>query len=702
MPFLPARRPLAAALSCLSLCSVALADDAPTDTRPTALKEVSVTATRTEGFAARRVEVGPFQGQDILDIPATVNVVTRDLLDLQQPSGLYDALRNVAGVTRLQLNGLAYDNLSLRGIALDNRSSYYFNGVLPFDNNIAIPMEDKQGFEVLKGASALYYGFAVPAGIVNMTTKRAGDTPVTQIGTSVDNNGSVKGTIDVARRFGDHQQFGVRVNAATQSIHAPIDDAHGNRHMASLAADWKVSDSVLLKYDYEHVEQDLPEQAGITPLPAIKGQVTLPKLPDPGQLLSSSQHNTRARADTHLLRADFALSENWAGMVSIGRSTTERDRWAWIFRNYSLVTGKGQLQASQQNGQRYQNTNGRAEINGAFDTGPITHNVTIGFSRNRLFQPDFTTNFFVASQSLYDPTQNLVLKSSGAPKPFYAQTVWNTGTYVFDRVSLGESWEVTGGLRRSTYESQQFGTPSTDITKNTPSASVVYRLDSQSSLYASYIEGLESAGSAPGTAENPYQVLPAAVSRQSEIGYRHRFDNEMLVSVGAFDIRQPSAGVDANNVYALNGRARYRGMEFSAQGHVTTQLSVATSAMWLHARQVASTDPTIEGKTPENTPRTSASLFLAYDIASLPGLDVNAGAFYTASRPINDQDQAWIGGYTLFSAGSRYRTVLSGKPVTFQLNLENLGNKRYWSAAGSNLLSVGLGRTAMVSATLDL
>lgn len=698
IPF--ARRPLAVALACL-IVSPAFADDA-TETHPTTLKDISVTATRTQGFAAKRVEVGPYQGQDILDIPATVNVVTRDLLDLQQPSGLYDALRNVAGVTRLQLNGLAYDNLSLRGIGLDNRSSYYFNGVLPFDNNIAIPMEDKEGFEVLKGASALYYGFAVPAGIVNMTTKRAGDTPVTQIGTSVDSNGSVKGTIDVGRRFGDRQQFGLRVNAATQSIHAPIDDVHGNRHMASLAADWKVSDGMMLKYDYEHVEQNLPEQAGITPLAAVKGQVTLPRLPDPDRMLASTQHGTRARADTHLLRADFALGESWAGMVSIGRSTTERDRWAWIFRNYDLVTGKGQLQASEQNGQRYQNTNGRAEINGAFDTGPVTHNVTVGFSRNRLFQPDFTTYFFVANQYLYDPTRNLVLKASGAPKPFYAQTVWNTGTYAFDRVSLGESWEVTAGLRRSTYQSHQFGTPSSDITKNTPSASVVYRLDSRSSLYASYIEGLESGGSAPGTAANPYQVLPAAVSRQSEVGYRHRFDNEMLVSVAAFDIRQPSAGLDANNVYVLNGRARYRGMEFSAQGHLTSQLSMSASALWLHARQVASTDPTIEGKTPENTPRSSASLFLAYDIASLPGLDVNAGAFYTASRPINNQNQAWIGGYTLFTAGSRYRTRIAGKDVTFQLNLENLANKRYWSAAGSNQLSVGLGRTAMFSSTIDL
>jgi iron complex outermembrane receptor protein len=700
MSNVPTRRVLAACIACL-LSTITMADDATSSSDPVTLKGVSVIAAKANGYTARRVEVGPYQGLDMLDIAATVNVVTRDLIDAQAPAGLYDALRNVAGVSRQQLNGLSYDNLSVRGINLDNRSSYFFNGVQPFDNNIAIPMEDKQGFEVLKGASALYYGFAVPGGIVNMTTKRAGATPVTQVGTSIDNNGSAKTSIDIGRRFGAQQQFGVRVNAATQHVRSAIDNDNGYRRMGSLAADWKVNDALLLKYDYEHVEQKLPEQAGITPLAAVDGHVTLPRLPDASELLSPSMYPTKSTANTQLLRADFAISDDWAGMVSLGQSTTRRDRWLWIFRNYNLATGKGQLQGSKQNGQVYENTSGRAEINGAFDTGPVTHNVTVGFSRNRLYQPDFTTFYFVGTQYLYDPTQAITLAKSGTPKVFYAQTVWNTGTYAFDRVALGEDWEFTAGLRRSSYESTQFGTPDSETTKNTPSASLVYKLSSSSSFYASYIEGLESAGSAPATAANAYQSLPAALSRQSELGFRHRFGNDALVSVAAFQIRQPSANLGVDNVYALDGSSTFRGMEFSLQGRVLPRLSMTASAMWLHARQTESIDPALVGKTPENTPRATANVFGEYDIARLPGLSVNMGAFYTASRPINNYDQAWIGGYTLFTAGSRYRLQVAGKDVVLQLNIENLGNKKYWSAAGSSQLAVGLGRTAMLGSTID-
>ena len=179
--------PLVSALLAVGLIGMsarpAMADTTSSTTVPATdesnaqLPPVAVTSQRAHGFAPASVETGPYRGMDALDVPATVNVVTRSVMDAQGDTGLYDALRNVAGVTRQQLSGLAYDNLSIRGIPLDNRASFYFNGILPIDNNIWMPMEDKERVEVLKAASALYYGFAAPAGIVNMVTKRAGTEP---------------------------------------------------------------------------------------------------------------------------------------------------------------------------------------------------------------------------------------------------------------------------------------------------------------------------------------------------------------------------------------------------------------------------------------------------------------------------------------------------------------------------------------------
>ncbi|MGQ5270311.1 TonB-dependent siderophore receptor, partial [Xanthomonas arboricola] len=148
------------------------------------LDTVRVVGLRQNGFTVPDSQTGPYRGLDMLDVPANINVVSRDLLDAQGATGLYDALRNVAGVVRQQQSGVAYDQISIRGINLDNRSSYLFNGVLPFDNNVPIPMENKERVEVLKGAAALYYGFVTPGGVVNLVTKRATVAPVTSLSLS--------------------------------------------------------------------------------------------------------------------------------------------------------------------------------------------------------------------------------------------------------------------------------------------------------------------------------------------------------------------------------------------------------------------------------------------------------------------------------------------------------------------------------------
>src|SRR5882724_4656920 len=135
-----------------------------------ALEEVTVQGVR--GFGSSVSQVGSFRGAQIIDVPATVNVLPRDLLDAQGVQGLNDVLKNISGSTTAQTSPVVTSNQTIRGIALDNRNGFRLDGSLPFINLIELPMEDKERVEVLKGASGLYYGFASPAGVINMTMKR--------------------------------------------------------------------------------------------------------------------------------------------------------------------------------------------------------------------------------------------------------------------------------------------------------------------------------------------------------------------------------------------------------------------------------------------------------------------------------------------------------------------------------------------------
>src|SRR5690242_6716022 len=73
---------------------------------------INVNAERVTGFKARTTQIGAFRDAEILDVPMTINVVPRTVLDVQEAQGLFDALKNTAGVTRAQVNGTAADNLS--------------------------------------------------------------------------------------------------------------------------------------------------------------------------------------------------------------------------------------------------------------------------------------------------------------------------------------------------------------------------------------------------------------------------------------------------------------------------------------------------------------------------------------------------------------------------------------------------------------
>ncbi|NIJ78642.1 iron complex outermembrane receptor protein [Xanthomonas campestris] len=672
------------------------------------LDTVRVVGLRQNGFTVPDSQTGPYRGLDMLDVPANINVVSRDLLDAQGATGLYDALRNVAGVVRQQQSGVAYDQISIRGINLDNRSSYLFNGVLPFDNNVPIPMENKERVEVLKGAAALYYGFVTPGGVVNLVTKRATVAPVTSLSLSGDNQGSAQLHVDLGRRFGSHQQFGVRVNALSQNIHLPIEDDNGYRRMLSAALDWDVSSDFSLHYDVERIRARITEQAAVVPPAAVGGVITLPGMPDPSILLSMKGKDTLSDATTHLLSGEYALNSAWTARFSVGESVTRRDRWLWIFDNYSLRTGQGSVYGADQKGQEYTNSNARANVEGSFRTGSVTHDLQIGVDANKLYQPSFNTFMYRAAQNLYDPMEivDLIRAPTGSKttlrdRGFLEQTIRNSGVYAMDRIGIGDRWQLIGALRYARYGTRQLETADYDVSATTPSASVTYRLSPKASVYASYVEGLESGGTARSAAVNAGQALPAAVSRQKEVGARYRMDNGTLFSASLFRLDQASADTDDNGVYALNGRSRYRGLEFSVQGNLTENLSAAVSGMLLDAQIVQATTASLEGNTPNNTPERTASLFFNYRVPMLEGLSVSAGGFALASRPIDDQNRASIPGYTTYVAGAAYATRLHGVPTTFKFNVENLTDKRYWSAAGSGQLAMGLPRTISFNATFD-
>lgn len=666
------------------------------------LGEVKVTADAVGSFGSSNVQVGAFRDQDPLDVPLTNNVVTREVLDAQGTNTLFGALRNTAGVTRSQLSGSTYDNISIRGILVENRGNYRLNGSLPIINLIDVPLENKERVEVLKGASSMYYGLVPPSGVVNFVTKRAGSTPVTSIATSLNNHGAVDVHADIGRRFSD-DSMGLRINAVAGKQETGINNYEGDRSLVSLAYDWKVNRGFNLKVDLERYRKSVSEQAAITLPTAVGGVITLPDVPNNKTNLAGAWQRYAAEATNALVRGDLVLNDDWSLVLETGRAETVRDRRYSAFTLNNMTTGAGTLAISFADGQRYVNNNHRVEVTGKVNTGAVQHELTTGYTHNERWAYSGTsaTGSNVA-QNLYNPVEiaeiSKVIATQGA-----ITTITDKGLYTYDRIALNEQWQLLAGLRAVDYTTQSISS-TYNATKVSPNLSVMFKPQTDTSLYASYLEGLEETGTAPASRANAGEILPPSVNKQYEFGLKSRAWAKVLAQAAVFQIERPQTTVDAGNNFVLGGMSRYRGLELSASGEIGSQFGVVASALFLNAEivSVGTTNAGELGKTPENTPRQTFSLFGEYRLKDTPGLALNAGAYYVGERPVNNLNQAWLAGYTTYSVGTRYRTKWDGRNVTLQANIDNLTDASYWATAGNGLLGTGAPRTLRVAAKFDL
>ena len=689
------------------------ASDSSSSSAPVTLQEIVVTSDR-KSYSADYVQAGSFRGAEQLDTPLTISVIPQQVLSAQQAQGLMDALRNTAGVTSAQTSPTVYNNLSIRGIPVDNRGNYRLDGSLPIINLIDLPLEDKDRVEALKGASALYYGFTTPAGIINLTMKRP--TPDAFVDTTAfgDSHGGAGAHVDANGTWGI---FGARVNAVYAGVDSGINDTEGQRGLLAGAFDIKPTDQLTIALDLEHIEKTVPEPT-VFLLTSPKSTatnlyptVTLPPLLDPATNLGAEWMKNQAQEDNALSHLVYKFNQAWAFTFDAGASLADRTRRFSTFTPTNFITGAGTLKTTLQNDNNYKNYSGRAEVAGAFDTGPIEHELLFGASKNlrRQFNPTSTAGVcpgatptsapVTCTQDMFDP--HYIPATPLGPQVGVLTQIDDVGYYVFDRAKVFDWLQLLAGVRKSDYTESNLNTD-TDTFHATPTSisyGGVLKPVSWVSFYGTYIEGLESTPPAPITANNAGEVLPAATSKQREGGVKIEPLRGLLFQAAYFDINRGSTYTNAQNIYVEDGRARFHGTELSLTGEINRYVSIYASAMFLDAKQISgaptviagtAVTPSAVGKEIENTPKTTWSIAGEYRIGdTIPGLSVTAAAFYTGDRAINSLNQAFIPGYTLFDLGFSYSTDRFFQPMTFRLNAENVGNKRYWASTGAFFLAEG-------------
>lgn len=228
-------------------------------------------------------------------------------------------------------------------------------------------------------------------------------------------------------------------------------------------------------------------------------------------------------------------------------------------------------------------------------------------------------------------------------------------------------------------------------------------LTSRLTGFASYARGLEEAGVAPANATNRGAVLPAAISRQAELGLKYAFAEGPTLIAGLFDLSKPTPGIDATGAFDFVGTVRHRGVELSLAGALTSRLSAVLGATWLDARIDGElVERGVIGVRPIGRPRVTALANLTWRVPGMDGLTVDGGVNVRGARYADRENRVELPGYALFNLGLRQAFRLDRYPMTLRARVMNLTDRFAWSPANSGLITPIVPRTFTLTLTGEI
>ena len=110
---------------------------------------------------------------DLIEIPAAIVVVSKELIDQQGATDLQEILNNISGLNQAGNNYGIGDNLVIRGLGVSyTYDGMYAGGGLGNSYNPTRSMTNVESVEVLKGPATGLYGIGAAGGIINLVEKK--------------------------------------------------------------------------------------------------------------------------------------------------------------------------------------------------------------------------------------------------------------------------------------------------------------------------------------------------------------------------------------------------------------------------------------------------------------------------------------------------------------------------------------------------
>ncbi len=662
-----------------------------------AAQQTGAAERRAGGFATRGARVGVLGERDVLDVPFSVQVAPRELLDSA-------GVKDLKGMTRLDaalapsFSGVGYyDAVSIRGLDLNNWTNYYKNGAL-FPNQAKTAFENIDRIEVQRGLSGFLQGFAAPGGTVNYITERPTSTWQSRAELRVDGDGTFLPGVDIGGPLTADGEWGIRLNAAGGREGYYVDRVRTDRAFGSIALDWKPNADVKVELDAQIDRRKGNTQPNL--LLDINGD--LPRNVDATRYLGQPWQTYFTRTREVGLNAEWRVSGDWTAQLRLNNAYLYRDDFS---SNIGSLQPNGDFEVFEYKStdETRDSTNAELAMRGVLRTGSVAHELTAGVSARRL-KARFGDGVFqsIGTSNLYSPVA-ITDPQSQVPASYLAIENKDRGVFVSDFITFNDRWQALVGLRRSSVDFfSVFATQPYSDSVVTPSLALIFKPEAATSLYASYVEGLEQGGTAPNTAINANAQLEPVTAEQWELGVKREWlEGRLSASAALFQIERPLSYVNAaSNVFGYFGTRRHRGLEFTAAGELRPGTRLHAGLVLLQAKALNTGDPAVDGQTPDGVAKRQFNLWLDQALP-MAGWSAQFGLRAASRRAASNDGTAFVPGWLVADAGLRYQTRWQGRGLDLALQVRNLADRFHYESTGFGQLYVGGARSVSLSASLE-
>jgi iron complex outermembrane recepter protein len=556
---------------------------------------------------------------------------------------------------------------------------------LYFDEQGALSNRVIAGSTIRVGLSEIGYAFPAPTGIVDYELRDVGDgkpgaTVIANAGPYQARGISIDGSVPLAGKA-LLLPFGASTQVSTQtSGFGPSPGYTSTVTSAGATPQWSPNARVTVRglFDWQETRN-----AKTFPLYLTAGDFLPPPIGDAYQ----GQDWARGRSLTENFGGLVAarLSRQWSLKAGLFRSIADNPlSFADLYTNIE-PNGRSEHLVVAFPDQRSASTSGELRLTGRFAEGDWHHELIL-LARGR----DVLARY--GGEDTVDVGAAAIGAGLQVPEPAFTYSMrtndrtelWSVGTaYHVEWRGLAE---LEAGIQDEHYRKAVAspGVPASRLSDHPLRAYANSAVEPARflTLYAGYTQGLEDSGIAPNNARNGGAVLPASRTWQFDSGLRYLATRRLNVIADVYEIHKPYFNLDTGNVDRDLGVQQAKGVELSISGHRIAHLDVNVGIAYAkvsiigNALAAAGVGPVAIGQ-----PRLQYTANLNYTLPGWPVASLDLAAVHFGSAPGSVDNRVYVPPITELSLGGRYRFTVLGRSSTLRVQIQNVADSYWWTAA---------------------